>query len=106
LKSKPIPLVLRKFLIKLPQYKRFNYTPRYYKGKEGDRNIYDFDSAIRRERETYSYNDFRANWDEARNNSRHRGNRVINNRLLLIVAVLILLFLFIIDFDLTIFQRR
>lgn len=97
---------MRKFLVKLPQYKRFNYTPRYYKGKEGDRNLYDFDSAIRRDRETYSYNDFRANWDEARNNSRHRGNRIINTRLLMIVLVLILLFLYIIDFDLTIFQRR
>ena len=89
--------------IKLPTYKKFNYTPRYYKGKDQDRNIYDFDSAIRRDRESYNYNDFRAHWSEARTGSRHRGNREINNRLLIIIAVLIVVFLWVIDFDLSLF---
>ncbi len=91
---------------KLPTYKKFNYTPRYYQGKENNQNLYDFDSAIRRDRETHSYNDFRAQWSEARHDSRHRGNREINKRLLIIIGVLILIFLFIIDFDITLFKRQ
>ena len=88
---------------KLPQNKRFNYTPRHYQGKEVE-NPFDFDSAIRRDRESVSYNDFRAHWSEARKNSRHRGNRQFNMRILIIVLVLI--FFFIIDFDFSIFRRK
>lgn len=96
---------MRKFITKLPQHKQFNYTPRYYKGKE-DINIYDFDSAIKRNRETFSYNNFRAQWFEAREASRHRGNKSLSLRLWLIVFVLLFLFLYIIDFDLTIFLKK
>lgn len=92
--------------IKLNRNKRFNYTPRYYEGKEKKQNLYDFDSAIRRDRETVNYNDFRAHWDEARKESRHRGNREVNTRLLIIIAVLVLAFLYIIDFDLTLFTAN
>lgn len=91
--------------IKLNRNKRFNYTPRYYDGKEKNQNPYDFDSAIRRDRETVNYNDYRAHWDEARKGSRHRGNREVNTRLLIIIAILVLAFLFIIDFDLTLFSN-
>ena len=90
---------------KLPSYKRFNYTPRYNKGKEKGQNIYDFDSAIRRDRESYNYNAYGSHWNEARSASRNRGNRLINNRLLIIVGILVLVFLYIIDFDLTIFNK-
>lgn len=97
--------MIKKSIIKLPTNKRFNYTPRYYKGKEVH-NIYDFDSKFVRDRESSSYNDFRAHWTEARKESRHRGNREVNFRLIAIIAALVLLFLFIIDFDLSIFNKR
>lgn len=82
---------------------RFNYTPRYYKGKDAG-NIYDFDSKFSKYRETTNANDFGSHWAEARNNSRTRGNREINTRVLVIIAVLVLIFLWIIDFDLSIFR--
>lgn len=97
--------MIKKTLFKLPRNKSFNYTPRYYEGKEVG-NVYDFESKYYKDRETVNYNDFRAHWSDARNDSRHRGNREINYRLLAIIAVLIFVFLYIIDFDLSIFSLR
>ncbi|WP_333695938.1 hypothetical protein [Flavobacterium sp.] len=97
--------MLKRSLIKLPRNKSFNYTPRYYEGKEQG-NLYDFDSKFHKNRETVNYNDFRAHWSEARSESRHRGNREVNKRLILVILVLVLLFLFVIDFDLSIFRQR
>ncbi|WP_445455371.1 hypothetical protein [Flavobacterium sp. HNIBRBA15423] len=90
---------------KLPKNKKFNYTPRHYEGKKID-NLYDFDSLIRKDRDAVSYNDLRAHWSEARTNSRHKGNRQFNLRILIIVLVLLLLFMYIIDFDLSIFKKQ
>jgi len=83
---------------------RYNYTPRYYKGKDGG-NIYSFDSKFTKYKEMTNAGDFGAQWAEARSNSRNRGNREINSRVLVIAAVLILIFLWIIDFDLSIFTN-
>ena len=49
--------MLKSNLFKLKKNKRYNYTPRYYKGKEKG-NIYDFDSKFSKYRETYNKNDF------------------------------------------------
>lgn len=81
---------------------RYNYTPRYYKGKDAG-NIYDFNSKFHKYKETTNAIDFGSQWAEARTNSRNRGNREINTRVLAIIAVLVLIFLWIIDFDLSIF---
>jgi hypothetical protein len=97
--------MLKRSLFKLPKNKSFNYTPRYYEGKEQG-NLYDFDSKFHKNRDTVNYNDYRSHWNDARNESRHRGNREINFRLIAIVLVLVLLFLFVIDFDLSIFRQR
>ncbi len=83
---------------------RYNYTPRYYKGKDAG-NIYEFDSKFNKYRETTNAVDFGSQWAEARRNSRNRGNREINFRVLIIIAVLLLIFLWIIDFDLSIFSN-
>ena len=91
--------------MKLPKNKKFNYTPRHYEGKVID-NPYDFDSIIKKDRDAVSYNDLRAHWSEARQNSRHRGNRNFNIRIMIIVLVLLLLFMYIIDFDLSIFRKK
>ncbi len=97
--------MIKKSLFKLPKNRSFNYTPRHYEGKELG-NLYDFDSKFNKNRETVNYNDFRAHWSDARNDSRHRGNREINFRLIAIILVLLLIFLFIIDFDLSIFIKK
>ena len=88
--------------LKAKKNNRYNYTPRYYKGKDIG-NIYDFGSKFDKYREATNDIDFGSHWSEARRNSRTRGNREVNKRMLVIIAILVLLFLWIIDFDLSIF---
>lgn len=97
--------MLKRSLFKLPRNKSFNYTPRYYQGKEQG-NLYDFDSVFYKNRDSVNYNDYRSHWSDARKESRHRGNREINFRLIAIFLVLVLLFLIFIDFDISIFRQR
>lgn len=82
--------------------RRFNYTPRYYKGKQSA-NPYSFGSTFEQYRDTPNANDFGAHWRDARDMRRNRGNKKVSPRLLLIIAVLLLLALFVLDFDLSIF---
>lgn len=89
--------------LKIKQNNRYNYTPRYYKGKDIG-NIYDFGSKFEKYKETTNSIDFGASWKEARVASRTRGNRELNKRVIYIFLVLVLVFLWIIDFDLSIFR--
>ena len=91
-------------LNKIRKNTRYNYTPRYYKGKDKG-NIYDFESKFQKFRDTTNAIDFGSQWAEARESSRHRGNRSINKRVIYIAIILIFVFLWIIDFDLSIFSR-
>ncbi|MGM0636586.1 MAG: hypothetical protein ACQESK_11020 [Bacteroidota bacterium] len=91
--------------LKLPQNQRYNYTPRYYNGKS-EGNIYAFDSKFNKYKNTTNKIDFGAQWAEVRKNSRNRGNRSINKRVIYIALVLIFIFLWIIDFDLSIFIQQ
>ncbi len=90
-------------LFKLRKNRRYNYTPRYYKGKDSG-NIYDFDSKFTKYREIYNSNDFGQQWSEARVQMRTRKNHSITFRLLIIILMLILACFFILDFDLSIFM--
>ena len=87
---------------KLKSNNRFNYTPRYYKGKEVDEK--EFRTRLDAYNETINNNDFGGNWREARLSSRNRNNRDFNKTIIVIVLVLVLLFLWLIDFDLSIFS--
>ena len=90
-------------LFKLRKNRRYNYTPRYYKGKDSG-NIYEFDSKFTKYREIYNSNDFGQQWSEARVQMRTRKNHSITFRLLIIILMLILACFFILDFDLSIFM--
>jgi len=85
--------------------RRYNYTPRYYKGKELD-NPYEMGSRFDRYRETTNAGDISSKWLEERKNSRTRNNRGLSKRMLIILLILILIVLYILDFDLSIFFRR
>lgn len=89
---------------KLKTNNRFNYTPRYYNGKEGA-DPSNFSTKMDMYNETYNKNDFGGNWKEARLSSRKTHNVEFNKTILIIIAILIFLFLFIIDFDLSIFMK-
>ena len=90
-------------LFKLKKNRRYNYTPRFYNGKEGG-NLYDFDSKFSKYRDTYNQNDFGHQWQDARLKMRTRSNRGISIRLVIIILILIWAFLYVIDFDLSIFK--
>lgn len=85
--------------------RRFNYTPRYYQGKtEGNR--YDFDGTIAKYRDISNANDFGSQWAEARKQGRNRRNGGASKRLFGIVIILVIIFLYLIEFDLTIFTSK
>ena len=96
--------MLKSNLFKLRKNRRYNYTPRYYKGKDQG-NIYDVDSKFSKYRDTYNSNDFGQQWSEMRTQMRTRKNRSVSLRLLLIILALAFVCLYILDFDLSIFMQ-
>ena len=91
-------------MFNLKKNRRFNYTPRFFRGKE-DISI-NFESKISKSRDQYNSIDMGMNWSDQRDKMRNKRNRGINMTLILIVVFLILVFLYIIDFDLTIFYTN
>lgn len=86
---------------KLNKNKRYNYTPRFYEGKEKG-YTFEMGSRIRKDRETPNET-MGMQWNEIRKESRNRNNREVNTRLIVIIAVLLFITLYILDFDLSIF---
>lgn len=86
--------------------KKFSYTPRYYKN-EGEGSPFEISQKFDEYRRTIETpkgikGKFSAAWDEYRETPKGGANR----RVLYICIVLLLVFLFIIDFDLSIFFKR
>ena len=94
--------MLKSNLFKLNKNRRYNYTPRYYRGKE-EGNLYEFDSRFSKYRNTYNSNDFGNQWLDVRVQMRTKKNHSISLRLLLIILGLVFVCLYILDFDLSIF---
>ena len=88
-------------IFKRPKNKKFRYSPRYSKSNKS--NIYGFDSAYSKYRESNSVFDKSNAWEEARLRSRTRSNSLFSKTILFIIFLLTLIFLYIIDFDLSIF---
>lgn len=87
--------------------KRFNYMPRYYdnKGKEGSpfemkHKFDDFRQTVGSQKGLK--NKFKKAWNDYKDNPNQEANR----RVLIIIGILVLIFLFIIDFDLSIFFSK
>ena len=94
--------MLKSNLFKLNKNRRYNYTPRYFRGKE-EGNLYEFDSRFSKYRNTFNSNDFGNQWQDARVQMRTKKNRSISLRLLLIILSLVFVCLYILDFDISIF---
>ena len=84
---------------KLKRNKRYNYTPRYYKGKEEEGS-----SRFIKYRTVFNKIDFGQKWSEERKKMRVFSNRFFSFRLALIILILTLIFLYVIDFDIKIFK--
>ncbi|WP_314555126.1 hypothetical protein [Capnocytophaga sputigena] len=91
-------------LFQLQKNKRFNYTPRYYEGKEQG-NAFEMGSRIRKDREMVT-NHFTEEWRAIRSESRNRKNAGVNKTFWIIFAILLLITLYFLDFDLSIFKRN
>ena len=88
----------------LPRNKRFNYTPRYYKGKE-ETKTQDYSTRFDAYADVYNKNDVAGQWHETRMSSRSRKNSGFNATIYIIIAILVFISLYILDFDLSIFSK-
>ena len=77
-------------MFKLNKHRRFNYTPRYFKGKEGIPTS--FESKFSKYRDTYNSIDIGQKWKDERHKMRNRKNRGVNMTLILVIVFLILVF--------------
>ncbi|RDY61074.1 riboflavin synthase subunit beta [Flagellimonas nanhaiensis] len=87
--------------LKLKKNKSFSYSPRYYKG-EG--NPYKIEHKLDKFRTTaHTKRGIKNKFTSAMEDLKTEGDKNLRLRFLIIVGILVLLFLFVIDFDLSIF---
>jgi hypothetical protein len=89
----------------LRKNKKFSYSPRYYDDK-GEGNPYKIEHKLDKYRTTVnSQGGLKGKFRNAMSDMKREGDRNLKIRMLIITAVLILIFLYIIDFDLSIFYK-
>ena len=90
---------------KLRKNKKFGYTPRYYDDK-GEGNPFKMQPKLDKYRTTLNApRGLKGKFNNAMADIRREGDKNSKLRFLLILAVLIFIFLYIIDFDLSIFYK-
>ena len=90
-------------ILKLRKNKKFSYTPRYYDDK-GQGSPFEVKHKFDEFRQTVGSNrGLKTKINNALDDFKTNPNREANRRVLIIVGILVLIFLFIIDFDLSIF---
>ncbi|WP_044403582.1 hypothetical protein [Lacinutrix sp. Hel_I_90] len=86
--------------------KRYNYTPRFYKGN-GEGSPFEMKHKFDDFRSTVGSNGgIKSKLSSAFNELKNAPDKAASRRIVIIVFVLILLFLFFIDFDLSIFFSK
>lgn len=91
---------------RLRKNKKFSYSPRYYDDK-GKGNPYKIEHKFDKFRPTMDgRSGLKGKFSRAVEDLKRSGNRSQTIRLIVIIAVLVLLFLYIIDFDLSIFISK
>ena len=91
---------------KLRKNKKFNYTPRYFDDK-GEGSPYKIEHKLDKFRPTMDgRRGLKGKFGRAMDDLKQSGSRNQKIRTLIIIAILILIFLYIIDFDLSIFTTR
>ncbi len=92
-------------LFKLRKNKKFNYTPRYYDDK-GEGSPYRIEHKLDKFRKTIGSDvSLKGKFKTAFQELHGPSDPGVARRLLIITAILFLIFLYIIDFDLSIFTR-
>ncbi|MGA1225723.1 MAG: riboflavin synthase subunit beta [Tamlana sp.] len=92
-------------LLKLRKNKKFSYNPRYFDDK-GEGNPYEIKHKFDEFRKTVGSNKgLKTKFNEAIDDYKNQ-DKDATRRILIIVGILVLVFLFIIDFDLSIFFSK
>jgi hypothetical protein len=91
-------------LFKLRPNKKFTYTPRYWDDK-GEGSPFKFKHKFDEHRKTVQKTGLKGKFENAIDDLKSEPDEAVNRRLLIIIVILLLAFLFIIDFDLSIFFR-
>lgn len=92
--------------LKLRKNKKFGYTPRYFDDK-GEGNPFEIKHKFDGYRKTIDNNSgLKTKLNNALDDLKNNPNKEVNKRVIIIIGVLILLFLFVIDFDLSIFFSK
>jgi len=90
-------------LLKTRKNKKFSYTPRTYEAN-GESNPFEIKHKFDQFRKTVGPNkSLKGKFNDALDDLKNNPDDQANKRILIIIAVLLLVFLFIIDFDLSIF---
>lgn len=93
-------------IFKTRKNKRFNYTPRHYDDK-GEGSPFQMKHKFDEYRNTVGDNSgLKTKFKNAFNDLKNSRNHKTNRRILIIAGILLLVFLFIIDFDLSIFFSK
>ncbi len=93
---------MRNFL-KLRRNRSFEYKPRYY---EGEGNPYKIEPKLEKFRSTVNnQRGLKNKFSNAVSDLQKEGDKNLKLRFIAIVAILVLIFLYIIDFDLSIFYK-
>jgi hypothetical protein len=93
-------------ILKLRKNKKFSYTPRYFDDK-GEGNPFEIKHKFDEHRKTVGGNKgLKGKFIDAFDDLNNNPDRQANKRILIIIAMLVLIFLFIIDFDLSIFLPK
>lgn len=80
--------------------KRFEYKPRYY---QGEGNPYKIEHKFDKYRTSINNKGLKAKLTNAIDEYKNSENRGVNKTILFIALILVLIFLYIVDFDLSIF---
>jgi len=92
--------------IKTRKNKKYGYEPRYY-NNDGQGNPYEIKHKFDDQRTTIGQTPgIKGRFNNAMSELKDHSDRVVNRRIILIASIFILLFLYIIDFDLSIFFPR
>ncbi|PKA83796.1 hypothetical protein ATE92_1962 [Ulvibacter sp. MAR_2010_11] len=93
-------------ILKTRKNKKFSYNPRYYKN-DGEGSPYEMKHKFDEFRSTVGANPgLKGKFKNAFEELRQSKNGTANKRLLLIIAILVFVFLYIIEFDLSIFFQK
>ena len=93
-------------LFKLRKNKKFSYTPRHFDDK-GEGNPFEIKHKFDDFRKTVgSNNGLKTKINNALDDLKSNPDYTVNRRIIFIICLLILVFLFIIDFDLSIFFSK